>query len=126
MSVIGVVDEQGSVKSPASSPPPDKKPKKDNKNSKKEKSPSTKASKHSTGTDEKFAELDNKWSECFSRLEALIMAKSFEKFPGTGFSANKHQPASQTKSHRPTSTTRFTGQGSSAIVHQPTSQTKIN
>ena len=44
MSVIGVVDEQGSVKSPAPVPPPDKKPKKDNKNSKKEKSPSTKAS----------------------------------------------------------------------------------
>ena len=51
---------------------------------------------------------------------------STTKFPGTGCSANKHQPASQTKSHRPTSTTRFTGQGSSAIVHQPTSQTKIN
>ena len=143
VSVIGVVDEQGSVK---------------------------------------FAELDNKWSEHFSHLEAL---KSFEptfsskvkvapthspphdvenmaepfirpstskltgtgfsaekhqptrqavtcqqasttKFPGTGFSANKHQPASQTRAHRPTSTTRFTGQGSSAIVHQPTSQTKVN
>ena len=78
VSVIGVVDEQGSVKSPAPVPLPDKKPKKDNKNSKKVKSPSTKASKHSTGTEDKFAELDNKWSERFSRLEALIMAKSFE------------------------------------------------
>ena len=185
VSVIGVVDEQGSVKSPAPVLPPDKKPKKDNKNSKKEKSPSTNASKHSTGTDDNFTELDNKWSERFSRLEALIMPNSFEpafsskvkvtpthspphdvenvsepfiqpstsklpgsgfsaekhqptskaitsqqtsttKFPGMGFSANKHQPASQTKSHRLTSTTRFTGQGSSAIVHQPTSQTKIN
>ena len=76
VSVIGVVDEQGSVKSPAAVPPPDKKPKKDNKISKKEKSPSTKVSKHST--DEKFAELDSKWSERFTRLEALIMAKSFE------------------------------------------------
>ena len=75
VSVIGVIDEQGSVKS-AVAPPPDKKPKKDNKISKKEKSPSTKVSKHST--DEKFAELDSKWSERFSRLEALIMAKSFE------------------------------------------------
>ena len=182
VSVIGVVDGQGSVKSPATVPPPDKKPKKDNKGSKKEKSPSTKASKHCT--DEKVADMDNKWSERFSRLEALIMAKSFEptfssnvkvvpthsphdvenmaepfirpssskltgtgfsaakhqlasqavtsqqtstnKFPGTGFSANKHQPASQTISHRPTSTARFTGQGSSATVHQPTSQTKFN
>ena len=75
VSVIEAVDEQGSVKSPAPVPPPDKKPKKDNK---KEKSPSTKASKHSLSTDAKFAELDNKWSERFSRLEALIMAKSFE------------------------------------------------
>ena len=32
---------------------------------------------YSPSTDDKFAELDNKWSECFSRLEALIMAKSF-------------------------------------------------
>ena len=47
VSVIGVVDGQGSVKSPAPVPPPDKKPKKDNKSSKKEKSPSTKVSKHS-------------------------------------------------------------------------------
>ena len=78
VSVIWVVDEQGSVKSPASVPPPDKKPKKDNKNSKKEKSPSTKASKHSTDTEDKFSELDNKWSKHFSRQEALIMAKSFE------------------------------------------------
>ena len=76
VSVIGVVDGQGSVKSPAPVPPPDKKPKKDNKNSKKEKFPSTKMSKQST--DEKFAEMDSKWSERFSRLEALIMAKSFE------------------------------------------------
>ena len=76
VSVIGVVDGQGSVKSPAPVPPPDKKPKKDNKSSNKEKSPSTKVSKHST--DEKFAEMDSKWSERFSRLEALIMAKSFE------------------------------------------------
>ena len=79
VSVIGAVNEQGSVKSSASVPPPDKKPKKDNKkDNKKEKSPSTKASKHSPSTDDKFEKLDNKWSERFSRLEALIMAKSFE------------------------------------------------
>ena len=29
VSIIGAVDDQGSVKSPASVPPPDKKPKKD-------------------------------------------------------------------------------------------------
>ena len=57
VSVIGVIDEQGSVKSPAVAAPPDK-------ISKKEKSPSTKVSKHST--DEKFAELDGKWSEHYT------------------------------------------------------------
>ena len=51
---------------------------------------------------------------------------STTKFPGTGSSASKLQPVSQAKSNRPTSTTRFPGQGSSATVHQPTSQTKTN
>ena len=51
---------------------------------------------------------------------------SVTKFPGTGSSASKHQPASQNKTSRPTSTTKFPGQGSSAITHQPASQTKAN
>ena len=154
VSVIGVVDGQGSVKSPAPVPPLDKKPKKDNKSSKKEKSPCTKVSKHST--DEKFAEMDSKWSERFSRLEALIMAKSFEptfsskvkvapthspphdvenmaepfirpstsKLTGTGFSAEKHQPTSQAVTSQHTSTTKLTGTGFSATKHQPTSQAR--
>ena len=151
VSVIGVIDAQGSVKSPAVAPPPDKKPKKDNK---KEKSPSTKVSKHSI--DEKFAEMDSKWSERFSRLDALIMAKSFEptfsskvkvtpthspphdienmaepfirpstsKLTGTGFSAEKHQPTSQAVTSQHTSTTKLTGSGFSATKHQPTSQAR--
>ena len=154
VSVIGVVDGQGSVKSPAPVPPPDKKPKKDNKSSKKEKSPSTKVSKYST--DEKFAEMDSKWSEGFSRLEALIMAKSFEptfsskvkvapthspphdienmaepfirpstsKLTGTGFSAEKQQPTSRAVTTQHTSTTKLSGTGFSANKHQPTSQAR--
>ena len=51
---------------------------------------------------------------------------SANKFPGTGSSATKHQPASQTKTSRLTSSTRFTGQGSSALTHQPASQTKTD
>ena len=127
VSVIGVVDEQGSVKSPAPVPPPVKKPNKDNKNSKKEKSPSTKASKHSTGTDEKFAELDSKWSERFSRLEALIMAKSFEPtFSSKVKVVPTHSPPHDVENMsepfiRP-STSKLTGTGFSAEKHQPTSQ----
>ena len=164
-------------------PPPEKKLKKEcKKDLKKVKSPPTTASSSQPTPDERFNELDNKWSERFSRLEALILAKSFEptftadvkvapthsppqtqnvsepfirpstsslpgsgssaekhqpaskaitssqtssiQFTGTGSSANKHQPASQTKSSRPTSAVKFPGQGSSATQHQPASKTK--
>ena len=189
VSIIGAVDSQGSDKSPVSAPPPDKKPKKDSKkDNKKEKSPPAKASKSTSqpSADVKIAELDNKWSERFNRLEALIMARNLEptfsanvkitlthsppssvenvsepfirpstsstlpgtgfsaekhqptskavtgrqnpstQFPGTGSSASKHQPASQTKTSRLTSTAKFPGQGSSASMHQPASQTKTS
>ena len=43
------------------------------------------------------------------------------KFPGTGSSAAKHQPASQTKTSRPASS-----KGSSALTHQPASQPKTD
>ena len=142
MSVIGAVDNQGSVKSPVSAPPPDKKPKKV---TKKEKPPSSKASKPQSqaSADSKIAELDNKWSERFNRLEALIMAKNFEPtfsanvkvtpthsppctvenvsecvlrpstsatLPGSGFSAEKHQPTSKAVTSRQTSS-KFPGTG---------------
>ena len=51
---------------------------------------------------------------------------SSSKFPGTGSSTSKHQPASQTKTSRPASSTKFPGQGSSATTHQPASQTKTD
>ena len=149
------MDNQGSVKSPVSAPPSDKKPKKD---TKKEKSPSSKASKPQSqaSADVKIAELDSKWSERFNHSEALIMAKSFEPtfsvnvkvtpthsppstvenvsepfirlstsitLPGSGFSAEKHQPTSTAVTSKQTSTTKFPGTGSSASKHQPASQT---
>ena len=113
------------MKSPAPVPPPEKKPKKDNnKSSKKEKSPSTKVSKHSTN--EKFAEMDSKWSERFSRLEALIMAKSFEPtFSSKVKVAPTHSPHDVENMAEPfirPSTSKLTGTGFSAAKHQPTSQ----
>ena len=133
VAVIGAIDSQGTVKTAASAPPPEKKLKKEcKKDPKKVKSPSATASSSQPTPDERFNELDNKWSERFSRLEALILAKSFEptftadvkvapthsppqtqnvsepfirpstsSLPGSGSSAEKHQPASKTKSHRP-------------------------
>ena len=74
------VDDKGTVKSPASvAPPPQKKKKK--KKAKKDKSSSSKASKPSQNkpsADAKIAELDQKWSDRFNRLEALLMASTFE------------------------------------------------
>ena len=97
----------------------------------------------------KFTELDNKWSERFSRLEALILAKSFEPtfsadikvapthsppqtqnvtepfirpstslLPGSGSSAEKHQPTSKAVTSSQTSSSQFTGTGFSATKHQ--------
>ena len=131
MSVIGAVDKQGSVKSPVFAEPPDKTPKKDTKNvTKKEKSPSKKASKPpcQTSTDSRIAELDNKWSERFSRLEALILAKNFE----STFSANvkvtqTHSPPSTVENVsepfiQPSTSATLPGSGFSAEKHQPTSK----
>ena len=70
VSVIGVVGQQDTVKSPSSSVPPEKKQKKDKPPSK------TKKSSDSSSTDSKIAELDSKWSERFNRLEALLLSKS--------------------------------------------------
>ena len=92
--------------------------------SKKGKSPSTKVSKHST--DEKFAEMDSKWSEHFSRLEALIMAKTFEPtFSSKVKVAPTHSPHDVENMAEPfirPSTSKLTGTGFSAEKHQPTSQ----
>ena len=35
--------------------------------------------KNSTSTDASLEAMDQKWSECFSRLEALFLSKSMEK-----------------------------------------------
>ena len=55
--------------------------------------------------------------------EAMISQQSSTttKFLGTGSSATKHQPASQTKTSRPASS-----KDSSALTHQPASQTKTD
>ena len=141
------------MKSPASIVPPDSKKAKNDQTS----STSTKSSKAQTqaNTDLKIAELDQKWSDRFNCLEALLMARSFQpsftsnvkvtpthsppvenvsepfirpstELPGSGFSAAKHQPTSKAMTSRPTSATQFPGTGSSAVKHQPTSHTQTS
>ena len=65
VSIIGVVSGPSADKSPA---PPEKKPKKDK--------PSSSAL--SSATEDKFSALEDKWADCFNRLEALLLARSIE------------------------------------------------
>ena len=157
VSIIGVVGQGDStqhaepVKSPpSSSMPPEKRAKKEKVSSK------PKKSSDSSSTDAKLADLDSKWSERFSRLEALLLSKSFQPtfssevkltpshspptniprdsepfFQPTGrtgkaFSADMHQAASQPESDSPSVTTERTSKGSSASLHQPASQLTSN
>ena len=70
VSVIGVVGESSSAQT--SSAPPEKKTKKD-------KAPTKgKKSVEISSTDSKISQLDDKWSERFNRLEALLLSKSFQ------------------------------------------------
>ena len=72
ISVIGVVSGPSSDKSPV---PPEKKAKKDKPSVKPKKSAT---STLSSATEDKFTALEDKWSERFNRLEALLLAKSME------------------------------------------------
>ena len=77
VSVIGPVEKQSSASKSPTEAPPDKKTKKDIKKvGKKDRSPSSVSKPPQSSADDKIADLDSKWSECFNRLEALIMAKN--------------------------------------------------
>ena len=84
-----------------------------------------------------LSELNQKWSDRFNRLEALLLARSFEPT----FSSNvkvtpTHSPlAGVVQGTEPfirlaqlasTSTSQFPGSGFSASQHQPTSQTQTS
>ena len=68
--VIGVVGDSQS--SQVDSAPPEKKTKKDKLPSK------SKKPVESSSTDSKISELDQKWSERFNRIEALLLSKSLQ------------------------------------------------
>ena len=88
MLVIGEVDGQGMLQTPGLSGPAEKKKKEE-----KEKAPATRA-KLSTdkpaksvsdsrsaraSTDAQIEELNQKWSNCFNWLEALLMARTLDR-----------------------------------------------
>ena len=53
-------------------------------------------------------------------------SSSSAALPGTGFSAEKHQPTSKALTGQQSSGSKFPGTGSSALKHQPASQTKTS
>ena len=85
VTVVGVVDDQGIVKSPGSSSDKRKKTNQSDK-AKDTKTSSDKPSKsltktHRSSPDTRIDELDQKWSERFNRLEAILLSKSMDKEP---------------------------------------------
>ena len=88
VTVIGVVDGQGTSRSPGlSDQPVEKKKKKEDKKASSEKSvkadKSVKSSSHRTSstssTDQKLEVMEQKWSDRFNRLEALLLSKSLDR-----------------------------------------------
>ena len=61
-------------------------------------------------------------TEPFIKLVQPVPATA--EFTGTGFSAEKHQPISQTEINRPTTASMLPGTGFSAANHQPTSKVR--
>ena len=117
VSVIGVVSGPSADKSPA---PPEKKPKKDK--------PPTKSKKSapSSATEDKFSALEDKWADCFNRLEALLLARSIEPTfssdvrvvpdpPPPGNVTRGSEPFFQ-PSDKPLDTSQRTGPDSSAAL----------
>ena len=86
--------------------------------------------------DSKIAQLDEKWSDRFNRLEAILLARSIEPtFSSAVKVTPTHSPpASAVHTTEPfikpvqpvPANSEFTGTGFSAEKHQMTSQTEIN
>ena len=141
MSVVGVVDGQSTSRSPGlSEQPVEKKKKKDEKKATSSKSVKPeklgKSTSHrpssSDSTDQKLEVMEQKWSDRFNWLEALLLAKSLDRPEEPVFSAVKVAPThappanvvstqpflkpSDQPSHRPFSTLLATEPASSAAA----------
>ena len=111
VTVVGVVDGQSTSGSPAlSAPPPEKKKKTDSKKSSSKSVKSDKAVKPTTvksasdrpsssSTDSRLTNLDQKWSDRFNRLEALLMARTLETSSDQSFTTVKVTPTHAPPAH---------------------------
>ena len=110
VTVVGAVDDQGIVKSPGSSSDKQKKkqgtdkPKAQTSKASKADKPSKLLKPTKSSQDSRFDQLDQKWSERFNRLEALLLAKSLEQ-PAPAFTTVKvtppHSPPKTVVSSKP-------------------------
>ena len=110
VTVVGAVDDQGIVKSPGSCSDKKKKQQSSDKpephTSKVSKSdkPSKSFKPTKSSQDSRFDQLDQKWSERFNRLEALLLSKSLEQ-PTPAFTTVKvtptHSPPKTVASSKP-------------------------
>ena len=100
VTLVGAVDDQGMLQSPGSSSSSDKK-KKDKKSSTSDKPKAHKSSEKPSksvdskpsrsSADARIDELDQKWSDRFNRLEALLLSRTLDK-PEHTFQAPKVTP----------------------------------
>ena len=96
VTVVGAVDDHGIVKSPGSSSDKKKKqnvdkPKPQTSKESKADKPSKSLKPHRSSQDSRIEQLDQKWSERFNRLEALLLAKSLDQ-PEPAFTTVKVAP----------------------------------
>ena len=134
--VVGAVDDQGILQSPGSSTGKKKtassdKPKVASKDSKSnvEKPSKTSVKPHKTSVDFRIDDLDQKWSDRFNRLEALLLAKSLDK-PEPAFTSVKvapahSPPASSVISSKPFVRPSDAAQGSDSPVTDLASQRQV-
>ena len=129
--VVGVVDDQGIVKSPGSSSEKKKNTQPDKPHSSKDsKTSADKPSKsltktHRSSPDTRIEELDQKWSDRFNRLEALLLSRSLDKEPT--FSSVKVTPAHSPPQSSAISSRPFIepGQNSSQLATDLASQRPV-
>ena len=118
VSVIGTVSDTASISSPPSAVP-------EKKSKGKPSSSKPKKTVEKSATDKKMEELDQKWLDRFSHLEALLISKTFQPTSSAVKVAPSHSPPANVPKDnepffQPTSSER-TGQDSSAM-HQSASQ----
>ena len=130
VAVIGVVGDSSASK--IDSAPPEKKPKKEKAPSKPKKSVDT------STTDSKISDLDQKWSERFNRIEALLLAKSLNPAftsevrvspthsPPAGISKDSEPFFQPSHRSRESSPDRRTGPDTHALQHKSAGKPKID